>query len=121
MTLKQGLLRLERLKGAPFKLVRVTGGGAQSDLVMQMCADIFNRPVERLSLHEASGLGAAMCCAVGAGIYPDLASARRQMRRLGEKFEPQAEHVAQYASVFKAYEALYPQIKPFFKKVNKQY
>ncbi|MCG9746128.1 FGGY-family carbohydrate kinase [Shewanella sp. Isolate8] len=121
MTLKQGLLRLEPLKGSPFRLVRVTGGGAQSDLVMQMCADIFNRPVERLSLHEASGLGAAMCCAVGAGIYPDLARARRQMRRLGEKFEPQAEHVAQYASVFKAYEALYPQIKPFFKKVNKQY
>ncbi|MXR68565.1 carbohydrate kinase [Shewanella sp. JBTF-M18] len=121
MTLKQGLLRLERLKGSPFKVVRITGGGAQSDLVMQMCADIFNRPVERLSLHEASGLGAAMCCAVGAGIYPDLASARTQMRRLGEKFEPEAVHVAQYARIFTAFEALYPQIKPFFKKVNKQY
>lgn len=115
LTLKSALIRLSKISQAPINLIRVSGGGAQSDIIMQMCADVFDLPVERLHIYEASGLGAAMCCAVGAGYYGDVEAARREMTHIGQRFEPIATHVVQYQHIFKIYKTLYPQIKPFYK------
>ena len=50
--------------------VLVSGGGSRSDLMMQIVADVYGRPARRTTVNDAAGLGAAICAAVGHGIYP---------------------------------------------------
>lgn len=57
--------------GADFRRVVATGGGAQSPLLVQVLADVTGLPVERATVDDAAGSGAAVCAAVGAGVYDD--------------------------------------------------
>jgi xylulokinase len=48
------------------------GGGARSDLWMQIFADVYDRPVARIQVdQEAASLGAAAIAARGAGLWAD--------------------------------------------------
>ena len=38
--------------------------------MMQIVADVYGRPARRTTVNDAAGLGAAICAAVGHGIYP---------------------------------------------------
>ncbi|WP_372871681.1 FGGY-family carbohydrate kinase [Shewanella sp.] len=115
MTLERGAKRLVAKSGIPVSLIRVSGGGSQSDLVMQLAADIFNCPTERLNVREGSGLGAAMCAAVAMGDYPDLASARLNMAKSARRFEPDPANVECYRQLSKRHQRLYPALKSLFK------
>lgn len=55
--------------GRTFRKVLVTGGGAQSDLLVSMIADVTGLPVRRARVDDAAGLGAAVCAAVGIGMH----------------------------------------------------
>ena len=63
----RGQERHEQRSGNRISTLRVSGGGSQSDEVMQITADIFNMAVERPHTYETSGLGAAINAAVGIG------------------------------------------------------
>ncbi|MGQ3353474.1 MAG: FGGY-family carbohydrate kinase [Phreatobacter sp.] len=52
-------------------------GGAQSDLWMQIVADVIGAPVETLAGHPGSCLGAAWTAAVGVGLATDWAGVDR--------------------------------------------
>ncbi len=80
--LRQGKERIEKRSGTRIQRLRVAGGGSQSDAAMQLTADIFGLPAERPHVYEASGLGAAIDCAVGLKLYPDFASAIAAMTRV---------------------------------------
>jgi xylulokinase len=54
-----GLERLEALGVKP-REIRLTGGGSQSRLWRQLCADIFNAPVITMASPEGAALGAAI-------------------------------------------------------------
>ncbi len=66
----------------------VSGGGSQSDEVMQITADIFGMTVFRPHTFETSSLGAAIASAVGIGLYPDFSSAVNKMTHQGDRFDP---------------------------------
>ncbi|KZM73407.1 xylulokinase [Nocardia terpenica] len=66
---------VETACGYPLPRMTFSGGGARSPLWAQIHADILERPVERLRVHDSAALGAALLGAVGAGIYPDIESA----------------------------------------------
>jgi len=88
--------------------LRVSGGGSQSDEVMQITADIFGMTVERPHTFETSGLGAAIAAAVGAGIYPDFRSAVASMTHMGDSFTPVAEHQRVYNQLYeRVYRKMY--------------
>lgn len=56
----------------PNQPVIICGGGAKSDLWMQIFADIYDRPVIRANVdQDAASLGAAAIAARGAGLWPD--------------------------------------------------
>jgi xylulokinase len=54
-----GLRRMEALGVRP-EVIRLTGGGSNSPVWRQMCADIFGYPVVTLRSSEGAALGAAM-------------------------------------------------------------
>ncbi len=61
------------------KHVIITGGGSNSDLFMQIFADMFNLPARRNAINGCASLGAAINKAVGLGLYPDYATAVDKM------------------------------------------
>ena len=64
------------------------GGGARSDLWLQILADVLGAPVQRLACDEPALLGAAMAAAVGTGHLPDWPAAVERWRRLAQTFVP---------------------------------
>ena len=117
--LREAAERLERRNGAPISRLRVTGGGSQSDAVMQITADVFGRPTERPHTREASGLGAAINAAVGAGFYPDHATAQKHMSRPGRLFEPRLDAARLYDRLFReVYVKMYPRLAPLYRAIR---
>jgi len=91
--------------GAPCALVRSIGGGARSDLWLQIKADVTGLPVERPEAVEAATLGAAMLAAVGAGLRGSVDEASATMCRIARRFEPTGA-AADYESPYAEYRRL---------------
>jgi ribulose kinase len=71
-------------------------------------------------VYEASGLGAAICCAVGLGLYADFPSAMAAMTRVGTVFTPQPEAQQVYERLYKeVYLRMYRQLKPLYQSIRK--
>jgi glycerol kinase len=71
----------------PLARLRVDGGAAANDLLMQFQADVAGVVVERPSDIESTGRGAAMLAGFGAGIFKGFDEAA-QMVELSARFEP---------------------------------
>jgi glycerol kinase len=70
----------------PIRRLRVDGGAAANDLLMQFQTDIAQVPIDRPAELESTGRGAAMLAGVGAGLCtPDAA---RKMLHITKTFEP---------------------------------
>ncbi len=62
--------------GSSFAEVRSMGGGARSDLWLQIKADVTGLPIVRMEEEETSTLGAAILAAVRCGDFPDAGRGR---------------------------------------------
>jgi len=117
--LLDGKERTEKRTGVAIDQVRVAGGGSQSDAALQLTADVFGLPVSRPHLYEASGLGAAMAAAVGAGLHPDYDAALREMTRLSETFAPDMRVHAVYRQLYEqVYLRMYRKLQPLYKTMQ---
>lgn len=117
--LRQGKEKIEKRSGSKITRLRVSGGGSQSDAAMQLTADIFGLPAERPHVYETSGLGAAIDCAVGLGLYPDFPSAIAAMTRVGRVFEPNPAAQRTYELLYReVYQRMYRQLKPLYRKIR---
>ena len=100
----------ERFKeeGILFEGVIALGGIAKkSPFVMQVLADVMNRPIRVARAEQAVALGAAMAAAVAAGVYPSFEKAQQAMGQGFEKeYVPDPEKAAVYDTLYKKYLAL---------------
>ncbi|MFM8735621.1 MAG: FGGY family carbohydrate kinase, partial [Pirellulales bacterium] len=71
---------------APARL-RVDGGAAANDLLMQIQADVVGLPVERPAMLETTALGAALLAGLATGFYAEPAAVA-DARRIDRRFEP---------------------------------
>ena len=83
------------------KHVIITGGGSNSDLFMQIFADVFNLPARRNAINGCASLGAAINTAVGLGLYPDYATAVDNMVRVKDIFIPIESNAKRYDAMNK--------------------
>ena len=88
LTMANHTAAMEQALGRRLSPVLVSGGGSSSDLMMQIVADVFDRPARRTAVNDAAGLGAAICAAVGHGVYPDWDQATAAMVAVGDEFAP---------------------------------
>ena len=117
--LREGTEMTEKRSKTNIEEIRVSGGGSQSDVICQITADIFNKPVRRGELYEATGLGNAMVSMVGMKVHPDFETAVNNMIRLSDEFIPQKENVQLYNRLYKeVYLKLYDKIKPLLKNIQ---
>ena len=74
--------------GITLDRIVVSGGGSGSDLFMRIFADVFGIPASRTIGGGGASLGAAVCAAVAAGVYPDFETAAAGMTGDREVFAP---------------------------------
>lgn len=116
--LRSGKERIEARSRARITRLRVAGGGSQSDAAMQLTADIFNLPAERPHTYEASGVGAAIAGAVGAGLYPDFPAAIAAMTRPGRAFTPDPANLRLYEALYTAvYRPMFGRLAPLYRRI----
>lgn len=117
--LRAGKEQIEKKIRRPVRLLRVSGGGSQSDQAMQISADVFGLPAERPEIYETSALGAAMNAAVGLGLHRDYGAAVRAMTRVGQRFEPAPDAVRLYDALYRdVYQRMYPQLRPLYRRIR---
>jgi glycerol kinase len=86
--------------GRELKELRVDGGAAKNDLLMQFQADVARARIERPHEVESTGRGAAMLAGVGLGLFS--VDAARKLLKIERSFEPsmsdpdRAAHLAQW-------------------------
>ena len=97
---------MEQAVGRRFERVLVAGGGSRSDLMMQIVADVFDRPACRTAMPDAAALGAAVCAAVGIGLHPDWDTAVTRMVAPGRSFAPDPSDVTAYRRVLGSHSRL---------------
>lgn len=116
------MLNIEHLEsfGIVPKTLCATGGGATSEVWLQIKADILNRPVTSVDAKEVGTLGACMLAGCAAGIFKDLYQARDVFVRTKKTFLPNAENAAKYKALYGAYRKIYSAIRPIIKEAGNE-
>jgi len=96
-------IELLRATGFAIDIARSIGGGARSDLWLQIKADATGLPIEQPAVTEAATLGAAMLAAVGRGAFASLEESSAALYHAHRTFEPDAARHAQYEQPYMAY------------------
>ena len=89
----------------------VLDGGAASQVWMQVVADALQQPLQALSGHLGSCIGAAWTAAIGTGCTDDWSGAARLVR-FDERIQPNLAHAAVYAAGYRTYRDLYTRLAP---------
>jgi L-ribulokinase len=90
------------------KLVAAGGLPGKNPLMMQIYADVLQRPIHLVASTQAPALGSAMHAAVAAGHYPDIAAAAAAMGRLSDVvYTPNPAAVPIYDALYRDYRYLH--------------
>jgi xylulokinase len=95
----------------PVAQIRLGGGGARSSLWRQIQADVYGHPVEILEAEEGAAYGAALLAGVGAGVWPTVDEACRQVVRIKSRVEPQPVSSAILQRQYLVFRRIYPALR----------
>lgn len=96
-----------REHGKVIDKVIAIGGGAKSELWLQIQADVFDAAVIKPNSEQGPGMGAAMLAAYGAGWFETLQECASVFLEDAKRVEPIPENVEKYKELFKLYKSVY--------------
>ena len=105
-SLRDGIEIMRGLDVRPTQ-IRAIGGGATSELWLQLQADVYGAAVHRLAIEEGAAYGAALLGHVAAGTFADVDEATAVVRTLEEVTEPDPTCVRAYEEMYEVYRGLY--------------
>lgn len=94
----------------------VSGGGSNSDLFMQIFADVFGLPALRNQVNGSASLGSAICVSVALGEYKNYEEAIHVMVKKGNTFFPDKDNLKIYQLLN---EKVYQQIPKYTDEILK--
>ncbi|HEX5449757.1 MAG TPA: xylulokinase [Gaiellaceae bacterium] len=97
-------LEVLRSLGCDPKTGRVSGGGANSDVWLQIVASALQLPLELTESTAGSAFGAALLAGVREGVFADAADATRRCVRITGRVDPQWD----YEDTYSKFRELYP-------------
>lgn len=108
------LVNMECLKdsGIHFDMLHATGGGAKSEVWMQMKADMLNIPITALKTADAGTVGSAMLTGIAVGCFENLEDAAAHMVERKKVYTPDPQMHEKYIEVYQRYRRLYQAVRP---------
>ena len=97
--------------------VRVTGGGARSDLWLQILSDVLGTELITVSTEEGAAYGTALLAATGTGHFESVESACEQVIRVEKQYSP-GKAMSTYEALYHIYRELYPALRPSFQRLS---
>jgi len=91
--------------------IRTTGGGASSDVWLQIKADILQNEIVALNCKEVGAAGSAVMAGHAVGVYKNIKEATAKMAPVRKVFYPNERNSLIYTECYKKYENLYTAIK----------
>jgi xylulokinase len=101
---------------ADIQQVRITGGGAASQLWRQILADVLQTQLVTVNTTEGAAYGAALLAATGVGIFPDVESACAATIRITSSTAP-GPASEMYQQFYPVYRGLYPALQRTFQAI----
>jgi xylulokinase len=108
--LRDSLELICELGGTP-ELGRVSGGGARSELWLQIVASVLELPLQRVAVDEGAAFGAAILGGVAAGVWPDVHAAVAATVKPRDRIDPVPAWVEAYRDQRDRFTALYPALR----------
>ncbi len=109
---------VEKLLGKPVPTVRITGGGAQSNVWCQIMADVLGKPVERVANPQFCGVRGAALIALRALGEIERLDAWSDLVEVTDRFEPRPETRDLYASRYRSFLDYYKRNRSWFAALN---
>ena len=91
--------------------IRASGGGAASDVWLQIKADILNSEITALAAKEVGAAGTAALAGTAVGAYENFKDAAAKMVPVRKVFSPNPENTEKYNELYHKYEKLYDAVK----------
>ena len=91
--------------------IRATGGGAASDVWLQIKADILNTEITALSCKEVGAAGTAALSGIAIGEISSLKESTSKMAPVRKVFAPNEENRVIYSNLYQKYANLYSAVK----------
>ncbi len=97
--------------------VRISGGGAKSELWRRIVASALGVAVEQVNSTEGAAFGAALLAGVAASAWPDVQAACRRTITVTGSDQPDAAWEERYRAAHAVYRDLYPALSPTFNRL----
>ena len=116
--LKDSFTLIQNAGLGEIRQVRASGGGTKSALWRQILASALEAELVTVNTSEGAAYGAGLLAGVGAGAWPDVASACRAAVRITGSTQPDPAQVEVYRRAYPLYQGLYPALKPSFDQMK---
>ena len=100
--------------GVSISELRVTGGLARSETMLQLRADMMGLQVSSLAVSEAGILGVAILAGTACGEYRSIDEGVERLVRVGRSYTPNRQNHADYQDHFLRYQRLYPAVREIY-------
>lgn len=115
-SLRDSLMIFKEL-GLECRQVIASGGGAQSEVWLQIQADIFNKEIKVCTVNEQACLGACILAGVGSGVLQNVREGIDRFVSFKEQsYRPVPEHVAIYNKQYQIFREIYPAMKKIMER-----
>ena len=98
---------IEEITGRPIDHAVFTGGASKGNLWQRILADVLGLPIKVPRVKESTALGAAMFAGVGAGVFPDVATAARKVVSFEKTVDPDPETHSRYRDLYEKWIQVY--------------
>jgi len=98
----------------PVDRITAIGGGAKSEVWLQILSDIWQKPlIVPEYLEEATSMGAAICAGVSIGAFSGF-DVVRQFNKPVKMIEPNAENADKYQKLYNLFNGVYTSLEGQF-------
>ena len=107
------LLNFDTMKSLTGEIneIRATGGGATSDVWLQIKSDILDMEITALSSKEVGAAGTAALAGISTGAFKTLKNTVSKMSKIRKVFKPNHKNGLIYKKLYKKYSNLYNAVK----------
>ena len=113
MSLRESMEIIKDL-GVPVREMRLSGGGAKSNVWKQIFADVMDQSACTINAEQGPAYGVALLAAVGSGQYKNIEEACRATIEVVKKTPPKKPAVRTYNKLFPVYQSIYSSLKESF-------